>query len=207
MSILNRLFGAKAPKESTTEGTRSAPTVRDLLIARTQPWNRVPPIVITTILESITDKGLLEAFVMHSMDAGLVPRYEALGHDNDGPEVIRAQISQILCETGNRTIPALAKALGANQKNAAHKAIMLAGDTFEAAIALTKHQIAAYAGLATIYSMVGKNTEARNYAKRGLSELEGLRRAPSASALRESSIFPPDIFEQAEQQLRSYLMS
>jgi hypothetical protein len=54
----------------------------------------------------------------------------------------------------------LAKALAAKQTDAAHKAIMLAGDTFEAAIALTKNQIVAYAGLAAIHSMVGKTAEA-----------------------------------------------
>jgi hypothetical protein len=207
MSILNRLFGSKAPKEGTMRGTRSARTVRDLLMARTPPWNRVPPIVITTILEAITDKGLLEAFATHSMDAGLVARYETLGRDGDSPDVIRSQVSQILCETGNRAIPSLAKALAAKQTDAAHKAIMLAGDTFEAAIALTKNQIAAYAGLAAIYSMVGKSADAQKYAKLGLTELEEMRRAPGASALRERSILPPDIFEQAERQLRGYLAS
>jgi hypothetical protein len=179
--------------------------VRDLLIARTPPWNRVPPTVISTILEAIPDKGLLEAFAMHSMDTGLVARYEALGQDGDNPTVIRAQVSQILCEAGNRAIPSLAKALAAKQTDAAHKTIMLAGDVFEAAIALTKNQIAAYAGLAAIYCMVGKKAEAQNYAKLGLSELEEMRRAPGASALGESSIFPADIFEQVERQLRGYL--
>lgn len=179
--------------------------MKDLLIARAPPWNQVTPIVITAILEAITDKGLLEAFVMHSMNAGLVARYEALGRENDTSTVIRAQISQILCETGNRAIPSLTKALAANQTDAATKAMMLAGDTFEAAIALTKNQIAAYAGLAAIYRMVGKTAEAQKYAKLGLSELEETRRTPAASAMRDSSIFPPDIFEQAERQLRSYL--
>jgi ribosomal protein S7 len=75
---------------------------------------------------------------MQSMDAGLVGRYEALGWKNSDSTIIGAQISQILCETGNRAIPSLAKALEANQKDAALKALMMAGDTFEAAIALAK---------------------------------------------------------------------
>jgi hypothetical protein len=203
MSILNRLFGSKA--RTTPRGAQSAPTVRDLLIARAPPWNKVPPIVITTILEAITDKGLLEAFAMHSMNADLVTRYEALGQDGSSAEEVRAQVSQILCETGNRAIPSLAKALAAKQTDAAHKAIMLPGDTFEAAIALAKNQIGAYLGLATMYSLVGKGTEAQKYAKLGLSELQKMRLLPEASALRGSSIFPPDILEQAERQLRGYL--
>ena len=199
MSILGRLFGSKPPK-----GAR--PTVKDLLIARTPPWDRVAPIVVSTILEAITDKGLLEAFAMRSMDAGLVARYEALGHHGDSPAVIRAQVSQILCETGNRAVPSLAKALNANQRDAALKAMMLAGDTFEAAIALAKNQIAAYTGLAAIYSMVGKAAEAQRYAKQGLAELEAMRRTPEAAAMRDSSIMSRDIFGQMERQLRGYLL-
>ncbi len=186
--------------------TQEVPTVKDLLIARAPPWNRVAPVVIKTILAAITDKGLLEAFVMHSMNVGLVPRYEALGDDSD-PTVIRAQISQILCEAGNRAVPTLAKALAAKQMEAAHKALMLAGDTFEAAITLAKNQIAAYAGLATIYGLVGKEAEAHKYARLGLSELEKMRQDPASRALRDSAIFPADILDQMERQLRTFLAS
>jgi hypothetical protein len=94
------MFGSSQPE----------PTVKSLLIAGTPPWNRIAPMVIDAILEAITDKGFLEAFVMVSMNHGLVARYEALGWENsDSIVVIRAQISQILCETGNRAMPALAK--------------------------------------------------------------------------------------------------
>ena len=207
MSILNRLFGSKANKTTLPKGARSAPMVRDLLLARTAPWNRVAPIVIATILEAITDKGLLEAFVMHSMNEGLVARYETIGQGGDSPEVIRAQISHILCQTGNRAVPALSKALTVNQRDAAHKAMMLAGDAFKAAIALAKNQISAYAGLAAIYSIVGKTAEAQRYATLGLSELKETRRGPLGRALRDGSctVFPADMLDQAEQQLRSYL--
>jgi hypothetical protein len=183
---------------------KKPPTVKDLLIARAPPWNGVAPLIIKTILEAITDKGLLEAFVLHSMNAGLVARYEALGGDTD-PTVIRAQISQILCETGNRAVPTLAKELAAKKMEAATKTLMLAGDAFEAAIALAKNQIAAYIGLATIYGLVGKAAEAHKYARLGLSELEKTRQDPASQALRESSIFPADILDQMERQLRSYL--
>jgi hypothetical protein len=202
---------SEAPERSTTNQeaerkVQGAPTVKDLLTARAPPWNRVAPVVIKTILAAITDKGLLEAFVMHSMNAGLVARYEALDGDSD-PTVIRAQISQILCETGNRAIPTLAKALAAKQTEAATKALMLAGDTFEAAIALAKNQIAGYAGLATIYGLVGKRAEAHKYARLGLSELEKMRQDPASRALRHSTIFPADIFDQMERQLRTCLAS
>lgn len=194
----------RAPR-SKVQDVRSHSTVKDLLIARTPPWNRVAPLIIDTILEAISDKGLLEAFVMHSMNAGLVARYEALDGNAD-PTVLRAQISQILCETGDRAIPLLAKALAANQMEAAKKALMLARDTFEAAVVLAKNQIAAYRGLTTIYGLVGKAAEADKYARLGLAEVETLRRGPLGQALREgSAIFPADILDKAERQLRSYL--
>jgi hypothetical protein len=191
-------------RSCTRQQVQDAPTVKDLLIARAPPWNRVAPVVIKTILAAITDKGLLEAFVLHSMNAGLVARYEALGGDSD-PTVIRAQISQILCETGNRAIPTLTKALGAKQMEAATKALMLAGDAFEAAITSAKNQIAAYAGLATIYGLVGKGAEAQKYARLGLSELEKMQQDPASRALRASTILPADIFDQMERQLRACL--
>jgi hypothetical protein len=124
--------------------------------------------------------------------------------DSD-PTVIRAQISQILCETGNRAIPALTKALAAKQMEAAKEALMLAGDTFEAAITLAKNQIAGYVGLATIYGLCGKTAEAHKYAGLGLSELEIMRQTPAGRALRDSTIFPADIFDQMERQLRALL--
>jgi hypothetical protein len=67
------------PNQEADRKVQDAPTVKDLLIARAPPWNRVAPVVITTILAAITDKGLLEAFVLQSINAGLVARYEALG--------------------------------------------------------------------------------------------------------------------------------
>ncbi len=195
---------AERVPRSEVQDVRS-PTVKELLIARAPPWNRVAPLIINTIIEAITDKGLLEAFVMHSMKAGLVARYEALGGDTD-PTVLRAQISQILCETGNRAVPSLAKALAANQNEAATKALMLARDTFEAAIALAKNQIAAYAGMAAMYGLIGKSAESHKYARLGLAEVEKMRRGPLGQALRDgSAIFPADMLDQTERQLRPYL--
>jgi hypothetical protein len=153
--------------------TKSAPTVKDLLIARTAPWNGVPPTVVNAIIERIKDKGLLEAFVMHSMNEGLVKSYERLG-GND-PTIISAEISHILCKVGNKTIPFLTKALEAKQQETAAKSLALAGDTFEAAIALAKNQIAAYVGMATLYRLVGKREKCHEYAKRGLAELSASR--------------------------------
>jgi hypothetical protein len=201
---LSKASERSAPNQKAERKVQDSPTVKDLLIARAPPWNRVAPDIVKTILAAIADKGLLEAFVMHSMNAGLVARYEALDGDSD-PTVIRAQISQILCETGNRAIPTLTKALAAKQTEAATKALMLAGDTFEAAIALAKNQIAGYAGLATIYGLVGNRAEAHKYARLGLSELEKMRQDPASRALRHSTIFPADIFDQMERQLRTCL--
>ena len=189
----------------TMADARSAPTVKSLLMARDPPWDRVAPIVIDTILEAITDKGLLEAFVMHSMNAGLLVRYEALGREDDDPTFIRAAISHILCQTGNTAMVSLQKAVEANQKDTWLNACTVARDTFEAAIALAKNQIAGYIGMARLYGLVGKTAQSHDWAKRGLLELEEMRRSQTAKALRDSTIFPPDMLDQVELQLRSYL--
>ena len=204
MSILSRLFGSKARREGMTDAPPH-PTVKDLLIARAPPWDRIDPVVINAILGAITDKGLLEAFALHSMNAGLLARYEKLGWDETDTTVIRAQISHILCETGNRAIPSLAEAIEAKRQDAATKALMLARDTFEAAIALAKNQIAAYAGLAAMYGMIGKRQQSHNYARLGFSELQKMKRDPAAQAMRDSTILPADILDQAERQLRNLL--
>jgi hypothetical protein len=177
-------------------------------MARAPPWNRVAPIVIDTILEAITDKGLLEAFVLRSMDAGLVARYEALGREDDDPTVIRAQISHILCQTGSRAIVSAAEARKAKQTDAATTALMVAGDTFEAAITLAKNQIAGYIGMAQLYGLVGKSAQSHDWAKRGLVELEEMRHGFAELGIapfQGSDIIPADALDQMEQQLRGYL--
>jgi hypothetical protein len=154
--------GPKGGEQARGSDAHAARTMKDLLLAREPPWRRVSPVVINTIIESVTDKGLLEAFILQSMNVGLVPRYEVLDREDSDSKIIRARISQILCETGNRAIPSLAKALEANQRDVATKQLALAGDTFEAAIAFSKNQIVAYIGLATIYGMLGKVSESRS---------------------------------------------
>lgn len=175
--------------------------------AHTPPWDQLDSTVIDAILDGITDKLLLEAFVRISMIASLVARYEPLGGERESPTVIRAQVSHILCQTGNRAIHSLAKAMEAQQKDAMQKAVMLAADTFEPAIALAKNQIAAYAGMASLCGMVGKRSESQDWARRGLIELEETRRDPASRALRDSTIFPADILDQMERQLRTLLAS
>lgn len=196
--------GPKGGEQAHGSDANAPRTMKDLVLAREPPWHRVSPVVINTIIESVTDKGLLEAFILQSMNVGLVPRYEVLGRENHDSKIIRARISEIMCETGNRAIPSLAKALEANQRDVATKQLALAGDTFEAAIAFSKNQIVAYVGLATIYGMLGKNSESRSYAKLGLSELEKMRREPTGQAIRESSVFPADSFEQLERMLLTF---
>jgi len=205
------MFGwSKKDTGAKDRSTQSEPTVRSLLIARTPPWNRIAPKVIDAILEGITDKALLEAFVMVSMKHKLVARYEALGWEkSDSVVVIRAQISHVLCQIGNRTMPALAKALEAKQTDAATTAFALVNDTFEPAIALAKNQIVAYAQLSTAWGMLGKRAECHDWAQRGLAELEAMREEIHRLNVPIHKMLggiPADALDQmVEQQLRGYL--
>jgi hypothetical protein len=206
MTILNRLFGKKVKGENRSKPFYANATREERRdwFARTQPWNRIASTVIDAILDGITDKALLEVFVLASMEYGLVARYEPLGREHSDSTVIRAQVSQILCQTGNPAILSLAQALEAKQTDAAQKALMLAVNTFEPAIALAKNQIAAYAGMAVVCGLVGKRTESHDYAKRGLVEVAEMRAEMRRLNLSgyESPFIHPDNFDQVEKRLR-----
>jgi len=170
--------------------------------AHTPPWDRIPSAVIDAILDGIADKVLLDAFVQTSIEQDLVTRYEALGREVAGPDIIRAQVSQILCLTGNRAIASLAKTLETNDQEGAGKAYQLVMNTFEPAVALAKNQVVAYVGISAAYGMVSKRSESHEYAKRGLAELAEMRRlGPNF----HNQVLPPEALDQMEQHLRNLL--
>jgi hypothetical protein len=170
--------------------------------AQTPPWDRIPSAVIDAILDGIADKVLLDAFVQTSIEQDLVTRYEPLGPEVAGPDIIRAQVSQILCLTGNQAIVSLAKALETNDQEGAGKAYQLVMNTFEPAIALAKNQVVAYAGISAAYGMVSKRSESHEYAKRGLAELAEMRRLGHNF---HNQVLPPEALDQMEQHLRNLL--
>jgi hypothetical protein len=196
------LFGKKAMSGKTKPFPRAGTDWQDWF-AHTPPWNRIDSTVIDAILDGITYKTLLEVFVLASMKYGLVTRYEPLGGEDSSPTVIRSQISHILCQTGNPAVLSLAQALEATQTDAAQKALMMAVDSFEPAIALAKNQIAAYAGMAVVCGLVGKRTESHDYAKRGLVEVAEMRAEMGRLNLsgHESPYLHPDGLDQVERQL------
>lgn len=185
-------FHANATREDRTDW-----------FARTQPWHRIAPTVIDAILDGITDTTLLEVFVITSMQYDLVARYEPLGGNDSDPTIIRAQLSQILCQTGNQAIVSLTEALEAKQMDAASKAYGLAHDTFETAIALARNQIIAYAGRSTAFGLIGKRAECHEFASLGLVELAEMRRLDPPFHM--SAVIPSDALDQMERQLRSLL--
>ena len=70
---------------------------------------------------------------------------------------------------------------------------------------MAKNQIAGYVGMATIYNLLGVEEKCSEYAKRGLFELERMKERGEVQALRDSEVFPPDMFEREEHLLRGYL--
>ena len=207
MSILSRLFGPRGnrERESTAPGPR--PTLKDLLIAQTPPRDRVPPSFIQLVVEVLSGSGLLDVFIVHSVEEGLVARYAIICEGDFSAPVIRAQISHILCQTGNRALPALAKLMAKGQRgDKGVKALMLCCDCFEVAIAFERTQVAGYIGLAHAYATIGRRDKSHEYAERGMSLVAEFRADPlRASARGESCFFPADIDDQMERQLRIYL--
>jgi hypothetical protein len=174
--------------------------------ARTPPWNGVPATVTDAILDGFIDKVLLEAFVLSSTERGLVHKYEQLGLEYSNANIIRARISQILCDTGNRVLVDLAGALKERELDAGGELARIAANLFEPAISLTKDQIGGYNGMAALYALAGKRAKSHDYAKRGLAVLEEMRRDPRSQAMKDSIIFSSsDILDQTERLLRSYL--
>jgi hypothetical protein len=207
MSILRRLFGPRGKREGQDTAPCPPPTLKEMLIAQTPPWDRVPHAFIQLVVEVLGDTGLLDVFIMHSVDQGLVARYAIICEDDFHASVIRAGISHILCQTGNRALPVLAKALAKGQRDKVVKALMLCGDCFEAAIAFERKQVAGYIGLAHAYATIGKRDKSHEYAKRGLSLLAEVRDDLGSKMIASgaSRIIPPDIDDQMEHQLRTYL--
>jgi hypothetical protein len=82
---------------------------------------------------------------------------------------------------------------------------LLPHEMFDCAITLARNQIGGYIGMAAIYGLVGNREKSHKYAKLGLRELEKMRKSPAGRAMCDSTIFPADIHEQSERQLRSYL--
>jgi hypothetical protein len=199
LPVLNRLFGKKT-KAFNLNATREEQ--RDWF-AHTPPWNGIASNVVEAILDGITDKVLLGAFVAASMENDLVARYEPLGREGSDSTVICAQISHILCQTGHRALTSLVKALEAKEMQAAAKAACLAQNTLESAIALANYQIVAYAGLAVMYGMTGKLAQCHDYAKRGLAELAEMRCLNPP--MPKNAAIPANALDQVERQLRRYL--
>ena len=97
--------------------------------AQTPPWDQVPSSVVDSILDGITDKVMLDAFVLTSMEQNLVPRYEALGRQST-PDIIRAQISHILCLAGNQANRLAGKSLGYERYRKCEKSLPTGHECF-----------------------------------------------------------------------------
>jgi hypothetical protein len=181
-----------------------ARTARRLLKAGTPPWHNVAPVVIDAIFEALDDTELFDCFVFASMENNLIASYEKLEGD-DNVSIIRSKISGILCLAGFQYEAVLEKDISAGKIASANKIALSAINLFEPAIAMSTDQITAYVGMATIYNLLGVKSKCREYAKRGLSELKRMRESAEGQALRDSTVFPPDMFDGGERLLRGYL--
>jgi hypothetical protein len=196
MSFLTRIFGSKK---------RQSITARSLLKARNPPWHNVELAVIDAIFEALDATELFDAFVLVSMENNLVHRYEAIACEDVSAAIIRAEISGLLCQVGFQKIAAVEMEINKGRSNAAQKIGFAATNLFEPAIAMSREQIAGYIGMAALYETLGVKASCREWAMRGLMELEKIKSSVAGQAMCESAVFPPDMNDQAERQLRGYL--
>jgi hypothetical protein len=181
------------------------PSARSLLKGRAPPWHKVAPIVIDAIFEALDATELFDCFVLASMENNLVSRYEQLGHEDRNVSVIRAEISGILCQAGFQKIAALEKEMDNKRIDSARKLGFAATNLFEPAITMSKDQIAGYIGMAGMYELLGVQAQCHEWAKRGLLELQKTRHSAAGQAMRDSTVFPRDMLDQAERKLRGFL--
>jgi hypothetical protein len=202
MSILTWLFGSKSRSPPTKDKLR---TFRSLIKSRTPPWHRVPDLVIDAVFEALDHTELFDCFVRASIDNKLVVQYEGLGREHENVSIIRAQISEMLCKAGSQKIEAMQNYLTNNEMENAQKIGLAATDLFEPAIAMSRNQIVAYIGMATVYGLLGVKMRGQEFAKRGLLQLEKTRQTAAERAIRSSTVFAADMYERLAQQLHGYL--
>ncbi len=202
MSILTRIFRSKN-RPTMLDG--QPPSARSLLKGRAPPWHKVAPVVIDAIFQALDATELFDCFVLASMDNNLVPRYEQLSHEDRNVSVIRAEISEILCQAGFQKIATLEKEMGNKRIGSARKLGFAAANLFEPAITMSKDQIAGYIGMARTYDLLGVQAQCHEWAKFGLLELQKTRHSAAGRAMRDSTVFPRDMLDQAERQLRGFL--
>jgi hypothetical protein len=183
--------------------------IKAAFIARKPPWNRTDQLVVGTALCVLENTGLLSPFICYSMEADLIPQYERIGEEESDSEMIRVRISEVVCRRAAHTMSELAKAVTArwiwNRKEKLHSYGMRTVDMFEIAILFAEKQTVAYGGLANVYALIGAKEKAQDWARRGLAQLDKIKRSPAGQAIRHSKIFPPDVHEQEEKWLQSFL--
>jgi hypothetical protein len=183
--------------------------IKAAFIARRPPWNRTSRLVVDTVLCVLENTGLLSPFIFYSMEADLIPQYERIGEEESDSEMIRVRISEVVCRRAAHTMSELARAVTArwiwNRKEKLHSYGMRTVDMFEIAILFAKEQTVAYGGLANVYALIGAKEKAHDWARRGLAQLDKIKRSPGGQAIRHSKIFPPDVHEQEEKWLQSFL--
>lgn len=202
MSILGRLFGSKPPPASSSEPPRS---IRELLRARTPPWNRVRSFVIDAIFDALDETDLFDCFVRASMEARLLREYENIDTDFQALSLARARISMILSQAGYRDLDHVASDVKARRIDKARERGRLVADLFDTAIAFSGEQMGGYVGMAALYALLGVRGKSAEYARRGLDELKRIRDSDAGRAISNSAVFPQDMHDVTERQLRAYL--
>lgn len=139
----------------------------------------MPPSVLDAIFEALDETELFDCFVKASMENNLVVRYDQLDRVDQSTSIVRAQISDILCQAGFLKISDLQNLIVNGEANKAKKFGLSVIDLFEPAIAMSNDQIAGYIGMARAYALLGVKAKSQEYAMNGLHELEKIRKDPA----------------------------
>jgi len=202
MSILRRLFRSKT-YSAAHPGQPS--TFRQLLRARTSPWDRVPTPVIDAIFDALGTTELFDPFVLASMEAKLLKQFEAMDADFEALPLARARISMILSQAGFRELDRVVSDVKAGRVKQAREHGRLVADLFDTAIAFSSDQIGGYLGMAGLFGLLGVKARSAEYARRGLDELKRIRNSDAGRAMSKSAALSSTINDTVERQLREFL--
>ena len=171
-----------------------------------EPWNRVEPRLLRVLTERLYGNEMFELFVHASQNSGLVTEYIPLRGLFDrgvGDVATCPQVAQILVMAGAKHTMSFAALLGAGRidDQAAEKSYRDALDCCEAAIHVEPGCLLGYLQLARLKKLVRKTHQAADFCKRGLAQVERVKRS-ALPAARPDMMAP---VHEVEGQLRTML--
>jgi hypothetical protein len=196
-AVFDRMIGRGQPPPAKVKAARRwtprpfhANTSKDQVLewfAHVEPWNRLDPRLLRVLTDRLYGNQMFELFVHASQDSGVIAEYvplRALFDKGVGDVAACPQVAQILVMAGAKHAMSFAALVGAGKigDDAAEKLYGNAVDCCEAAIYVEPSCLPGHLQLARLKKLIRKTDEAAAFCKRGLAEVERMKRSPMSTA-------------------------